>query len=456
MLNQRIEQLRDQYRECVVALRRMQGLADEEKRSFNAEEQENWDKLNSDLTQTEQSLQRELRLQEAENKMAEPANTPAPLRRQDSVLGPPQTREITPRQSREMALGAWFRNHCNMHISDEQRAAARRSGIQLGAREIEIELYRDFDGIKAQLMPGAQQRQLGLDPTGPGITDDMSTLVPTGFVYELERTRLWFGGMLQVAGVWRTESGNPTHWPTSDDTANKGFIVQEGMPSAEAYATYGEVIFGAYKFSSGLVLVSQEAIEDSAFDMGSLVARDLGERLGRALNQWATVGTGTSEPEGILTNATVGVPVTGAYTAVTDVDVINLAHEVDIAYRGTARYMLHDKFLAHLRTIKTGEDWALWQPAPLMGLQEGLASTIYGYPYTVNNDMQWGDDAGDKVLIFGELSKFKIREVRGVRLRVMNERYGELDMTGFLAFQRWDSKPIQASAYRALSVSVGS
>jgi hypothetical protein len=64
------------------------------------------------------------------------------------------------------------------------------------------------------------------------------------------------------------------------------------------------------------------------------------ERIGRGTNQHFTTGTGSSQPQGIVTGATTGVTAAGV-AAITADELIDLVHSVDPAYRRSAAGEVH-------------------------------------------------------------------------------------------------------------------
>src|SRR5690606_40696617 len=72
-------------------------------------------------------------------------------------------------------------------------------------------------------------------------------------------------------------------------------------------------------------------------------------------------------------------------------------------------------------------------------------NTILGYPYVVNNDMPvMAADA--KSILFGDFSNYFIRDVLGVQLLRLEERYADYLQVGFLAFSRHDGVLADAGA----------
>ena len=123
---------------------------------------------------------------------------------------------------------------------------------------------------------------------------------------DLEKALKDYNGPRQVADVMRTTDGATMPWPTVNDTSNVGELLGENTGVAEADPTYGVVNFGAYKYSSKMVQVPSELLEDSAFDLGRELFELLGERLGRIQATHFTTGTGVSQPQGVVTGATLG------------------------------------------------------------------------------------------------------------------------------------------------------
>jgi HK97 family phage major capsid protein len=90
-----------------------------------------------------------------------------------------------------------------------------------------------------------------------------------------------------------TDSGAPMNWPTVNDTANVGAILAENTQVTEQDVTFGQTPLGAYMYTSRLVRVSYQLLQDSAFNLDEFLRDILGERIGRILNQHFTTGTGS-------------------------------------------------------------------------------------------------------------------------------------------------------------------
>jgi HK97 family phage major capsid protein len=94
------------------------------------------------------------------------------------------------------------------------------------------------------------------------------------------------------------------------------------------------VSLNVFKASSKIVAVPYELLQDTTIDMEAFIRNRLAQRLGRLGNTAFTVGTGTTQPDGIVPKATSGtVGTTGQTLTIIYDDLVNLVHSVDPAYR---------------------------------------------------------------------------------------------------------------------------
>lgn len=345
----------------------------------------------------------------------------------------------------DMAIRGWLlADREDGGPTDTHREAAKRCGINLNAKTLTLKLPpplrsmdpRDIDAWEKRAAMGVGSGSIGLYTS------------PDSPMGALERALLSFGGMREVATVYRTASGSDLPFPTSDDTANKGAILAENTQVSEVDVTFGQLVLNAFKYSSKLVLVATELLQDSAVNVPELIGKNLGERIGRIQNDHFTTGDASSKPNGIVTASTAGVTATGLTATVTYDLIVDLVHSVDPAYRSNGRFMFHDGGLKMLKKIKvlqySGDTTGvpLWSP----GLSPGAPDTILGYPYIVNQSMTT-PATSVKSILFGDFSKYIIRDVAEVRLVRMDERYADYDQVGFTAFMRSDGDLLDAGTH---------
>ena len=76
-----------------------------------------------------------------------------------------------------------------------------------------------------------------------------------------------------------------------------------------------------------------------------------------------------------------------------------------------------------------------------------LPKHILGKEYKINEEM--ADMAtGTKSILFGDIAEFLIRDVKGISVLRLTERYADYLQVGFLAFSRHDSKVMNSAAIK--------
>lgn len=411
-------------------------------------EKANWDQLNTDYDDNQKELDKlnaaaqvaarasELnRIQDAKDRIQIDSGLPA----------------LPSPEMADRAFSAWARSQCGIEVSEQDQAEARACGMptqpgtQLNLPLFNQRKWMAFRDEFTSVHPTQRKRFYNAPLTSTTDATGATTIPPGSLVNNLEVAMVAFGGMLQVADVITTSGGEPLEFPTVDDTANSARKVAESTAMDDNAAsgssgdggpnpTFSAMTLNAYKYTSDTILVPYELLQDSAFDIPGLLGRLMGERLGRTMNTEFTNGDGTGDANGIITAAATGktAAAAGDYTAK---EIMDLVHSVDPAYRGNGQFMMHDAQINYIRQLTDAVvGQFLWQP----GFQLGVPDRILGYPYTVNQDMEDETLTGDKVMIFGDLSYYKIRRVGGVRVYRLVERYREKDQDGFVAVLRAD------------------
>jgi HK97 family phage major capsid protein len=349
----------------------------------------------------------------------------------DAELGI-ETRQLKP-EVFALALQGWMRRQSGHDIEARHKKAAHLAGVNLRKREFTINLASTGE-VRKMTREFRATAMSAIDLSGG------ATFVAPGFVDTFERAMLAFGGMRQVSQVIRTDTGSDMPWPTANDTTNKGHIVGENVAVAQTPVSTGAMRLGAYKYTSDELLVPVELLDDSAFDLATFIAEVAGERIGRRQNDDFTTGDAAGKPKGIVTAATLGVTAAGA-TAITADEIVGLIHSVDPAYRNDPSFglMMHDQVLLYVRKLKDSQNRYLFQDAAA-----GAPPTIWGCKYTINQSMASSVATTLKTMLAGALSKYKIRDVKTLRLRRLVERRADSDQESFIAFQRSDGNLLDA------------
>lgn len=248
-----------------------------------------------------------------------------------------------------------------------------------------------------------------------------------------------FGGMRAVAEVLRTAQGNPMNFPTSDGTSEEGEIVDQNASASDLDIAFGVIALVVYKYSSKVVTVPIELIQDSSVDIVSFVVARLATRLGRITNKHFTIGSGTNQPTGIVTAAGAGkVGTTGQTATVLYDDLVDLQHAVDPGYRemGNAGFMMADATLKVVRKIKDGNGRPIFVPGYETGTPGGAPDSLLGSKITINQHMAT-PAANAKSILFGDISFYKIRDAMEIEVqRFTDSAYAKKGQVGFLAWLR--------------------
>ena len=329
---------------------------------------------------------------------------------------------------------------------------AMRSYLKTGI--VPVQLRSIMQPLAAEMddksMINRELAKLGLESLATQTTTTTAGgyTIPRGFMAELEKAIKEYGGMWEAARIIKTSQGNTMDWPTTNDTSNKAYLLAESTSAATSAqaVVFGQQQFEAYKYTSGLIQVPTELLEDSEFNIASLMIELLAERIWRGTNEAFTNADGSSKPKGITAGAAYGGSTSNDTALIYD-DFVNLEHSVDPGYRKNGSFMFHDSILREAKKIKDSENHPIWNPSLMAN---GAPGTLLGYKYTINQDLPifWGgnasDNDNDKAILFGDFKKYIIRQVRNMRIVRLNERYGELDQTAFVVFLRVDGDLLNA------------
>ncbi len=265
-------------------------------------------------------------------------------------------------------------------------------------------------------------------------------LVPQEFFTQLEVALKAFGGMRIASTIIPTASGAALPMPTANDTSVVGSILGENIAASRQDVAFGQVSLGSYMYTSGIVAVSLQLLQDSAINVDSFVIERIAERIARIQNTHFTIGTGTGQPRGVVIDAFLGkTGTTGQTTSIIYDDLVDTLHSLDPAYRPKAKWMLHDQSLKIVKKLKDTTGRPLWMPG--VALRE--PDTLLGYEYVINQYVATMA-ANAKSVLFGDFSRYYIRDVLGVQLLRLNERFADQLQVGFLAFARADGRLLDA------------
>lgn len=372
------------------------------------------------MTKADELKARIDRIEAAELAEAELAGQIA-ARGEDEGRGADEQRD---RETQEVRVfGAWLRGGMDSLAGEDRLFAARQA--QLG-----MEFRIDHSNPRA-----AQSTQTG---------QAGGYLVPPLFSDQLLIALKAYFTALDLFDEITTATGAALPWPTNDDTASRAKIIGENTTIGTSDLKFGISNVLAYLYATDAVLVPWTLMQDSFLDMDAFLRNALATRFGRSLADDLTNGTGTNMPQGVCTAAGVGA--TTAEVAIGYDDVIDLIHSVDPAYRQGASFMFNDGTLKVLRKLKDNEGRPLWSPSVVSGAPD----TFAGYALNINQSMA-DVAAGNKAMLFGNFKSYKFRNVKGMSVVRLNERYADSLQTAFFGYGRYGGGlPGAGAAIKAL------
>jgi len=393
-------ELRGQRAELIKGATAIVDAAQKEGRSLNAEEKSKFDAMEADARGIKEQIDVLERTAEMKKELA--ANA--------------EVREAAPKATRKGAFEKYLRNGMGSLNANERSMMAE--------------------------LRGTSTQVAGTDSLG-------GFLVPQDFSNELDIATLFTGEVERLAKKLNTAGGALLDYPTINDTATDAGLTNEAAAVTVQDMTFANAQLSAYNYASQ-VRVSMQLLQDNAFDLNAFLAESMGERIARATNAAFTTGSGSSQPQGIITGATLGNTAASA-TAIAADDILDLVHSLDPSYRNKPSFglMAHDNVIAAIRALGIGSsnDFPIFIPS----MAAGEPDKLFGYNLYYNNDMASAITTGQKTLLAADFSKFVVRTAGGVQFVRLNERYMDELEVGYVAFARKDSKVLDTRAVKYLA-----
>ena len=363
---------------------------------LSAEDDATYTRMEKEITDLGKEIARLERQEALENELKKPINTP--------LTAKPMNGE-----KQEEKTG---------RASDSYKKAFWKQVRDAGSYEIRNALQVGADSEGGYLCPDTFENQLVAGLTSRGIIRSLSHVISTS------------SGQHKI--------------PVVASRGTAAWVEEEGA-IPEGDDAFGQQYIGAHKVGT-LIKVSEELLNDSAFDLEDYFITEFARRIGNKEEEAFLTGNGTGKPTGILNTAGVGVTTASATTITAD-ELIDLFYSLDAPYRVNAVWVLNDATMKIVRKLKDSTGQYLWQKALHEGDHETLlGKPIYHSPYAPTVA------AGAKPILFGDLSYYWIGDRQGITFRRLNERYADTGQVGFIATKRLDGKLILPEAVKVLTM----
>ncbi|MEU4150836.1 phage major capsid protein [Streptomyces sp. NPDC026659] len=316
-------------------------------------------------------------------------------------------------------------------LRGEPRKAANNGPQAQGSEEL-----RTF-------LRGEGARYFDVVPNGPVDFRTLSKLtagaggnvVPTDFYTRLMAHLIETSAVLQTnPTVLNTTSGESVQVPKTTAHSTAAIVTEAGTISASDPA-FGQITLGAFKYGT-LIQVSRELLTDAGVDLEGYLSMQAGRALGNAFGTHMVTGTGTAQPRGIVTDATVGKTGATAGGLIATDDLIDLQYSVIAPYRASSScyWIVKDATLATIRKFKGTDGQYIWQPS----LVAGAPDMLLGKPIVTDpNVAAVGSTA--KSVVFGDMSQYFVRLAGGIRFERSDDFAFSSDLVTFRALLRADA-----------------
>jgi HK97 family phage major capsid protein len=392
-------------------------LDDTAGREMSAEERQTWDRINERLNDIDAEVKSLVDREEREREAA-------------------QVREINARIFGEAPKAA-------VVSADAELRAFLQSGR--GSYEVDIqpvirerELLRQGGGV-------AEFRALY------GDTGNSGSLVPTTLARTLYEYMEASIAMFRAPTTkLTTASGERLEIPRLTAHTIGTQVVAQGTAIGGTDPGFAKLALDAYKYGS-LVSVANELLQDAAVDLAGFLGRDMGRALGRIIDADLVVGTGTNEPNGIMTAGSARVKTGGSLLTPSYDVLVNAVYSIADEYRqgGSAGWLMADSSAGTIRKLRDGAGGTigavLWEPSLTNGLVNGTPDRLLGYPvFTDPNVAAAGSNA--RTLAFGDMSAYYVRQVGNPTIEADASFGFDKDLTTFRAKWRVDGDLIDVDA----------
>lgn len=328
---------------------------------------------------------------------------------------------------------------------DKIEVRANRPGVlpisAADAGEHERKAFVSFLRHGAERMPELERKDLVVSVDTAG-----GYLAPDGFIAELQRNLVLTSPIRQLARVTQISSAAVT-LPKRTAKLSGGWV-GEVSARPESQPAYGQ---NRYEVREMAVYtdVSNQLLEDSAIDIAAELARDFAEDFGYLEGVAFLNGAGPLQPEGIMTNASIPITVSGDANLATVAGLIKIFHDLPAPYRRNAVWLMNSTTLGTLRQLTSASQLVLF---PSQQIGDAPGGSILGRPVVEAPDL---DDvgAGKFPVLFGDFSQ-GYRIFDRVALSVLRDPYSQATngLTRFHARRRLAAGVAKAEAIRKLKI----
>lgn len=231
-----------------------------------------------------------------------------------------------------------------------------------------------------------------------------TAITPPEFGKEVIKLLRQFSPIRQYARVVTVGSSSVKYPRRTGSTA--ATWVDDTADRTESEPSYDQVTLTPYEAAT-YTDISNQLLEDNAYDLAGEVASDLAESFGIAEGSAFVTGNGTGKPNGIMNASGIQSIITGAaanFPSSSPADVlIGMFHKLPAVHAQNGTWIMNRNTLSIIRQFKDG----MGRYIVLDGLNNGAPVTLLGRPVVEAIDMA---DIGANAypILFGDLSGYRV------------------------------------------------
>lgn len=197
------------------------------------------------------------------------------------------------------------------------------------------------------------------------------------------------------------------------------------------------------------VLVSEQDLEDSAFDVAAEIASEASEQFAKAEGTAFVNGDGVKKPQGFMVAPAVDHEAGGDASNLTGDGLISFLYSLKEDYARNAYWVMNRQTIGKVRQLKDGTtNVYLWAP----GLAGSAPNTILGVPYVECADMPNVSGGAFPVALGDFRRAYMIVDRVDIVVKRLNELHAAEGQIGFLIRKRVGGQVILSEAVKKLEI----
>jgi len=419
-MNDKIRKLRADRAKIVADQRILLDTAEAAKREMSADENTNYENMDTEVDRLTREIEREEKLATREKEMKSSADPFKP-----EPASPSEERSIEYR-------GHKFTLPANAEVQEKgfnrflARGLAAVIGDELRALQADADIYGGF------------------------------LVAPQQFVMKLIKqldNEVFIRGLATVYPVTKAESlGAPS---LDTDVADPTWTAEIATGTEDSSLAFGRRELTPHPLAK-LIKVSEKLLRISAMDVESLVIQRLAYKFAVTAEYAYLLGNGSNQPMGVFTAATAGFGIStsrdvstgNTATSFTTDGLINALYNQKAQYHPRLTWIFHRDAIKMLRKLKDGDGQYIWNP----DIKGGQPDMILARPYKMSEYCPNTFTTKQYVGIIGDFSNYWIADALDMRVQRLNELYAATNQVGFIGRLESDGMPVLEEAFSRVTL----